>query len=1530
MHFLEFHQERCNAAKFSYLGRIQQRNHKKGRRRSLSWTAPSLLVWVSLIASLNYQYHTAVRAQDGFEEGLGQKPDDRNQVTPEQKAELDEFLLKLQSHSYLQMLVKEGSTTKAAARARRPGPPVTIGRRRALLEHRVQHHYSLQFLRQSSQKSNISSDNETQENRLRAAVDAYLFQTRHDASLKANPQRLQHDAATSNFVGMPPFPPSLKKANIKLLRDMFYTSYNAYMKHSFPAAELKPLTCKPGTFDLVRLPALTLIDALDTLLVLKDSVEFARSVERLRQLDMEHKTQDDGGIFAVDQNVSVFETSIRVLGGLLSAHQMALAFLKNPETSEGSNKMSPVFLADVYNHPDDPYLQRPEEVQRKLEEYQKKLEQYAMEQADQRMGQGVCPIKTSSGESDGPERNDNNKDWRADQWADHCGSGVFAFEDCTAIANDKCKLLNRTRAKKMDLIGLEPRWEYDGFLLQLAKDIGERLLPAFETRTGIPYGTVNLLHGIPKGETTVASLAGGGTLSLEMELLSRLTGDLRFGQAAKLAIRALWLRRSSLHLVGKHIDVHRGVWTETLSGIGSNSDSFLEYLLKHYLLFPEEEDFWIMLQAAYTGIFNDARLGEWYADVDMKTGLRHYPKGLAKPVLESLMAFYPGMQTLLGELVPAARSMNSFFMAREFVGFLPERFSYVSWKVDGGISSGAAKHPLRPELLESSYFMHRATRQKAASSETSSAWLWASDYALHHLERLTRAPCGYASVRRLNPATGHLNVYQNMEQVRLFNEMPSFFLSETIKYLYLTFDDDNILHDDKDHDWIFTTEAHPIHTVPKFDQRGHEAVYTRSRSDPEHLADVKAKLRKKVNALKRQRSLGKKGDNHPQKFANIELSAAHRIISATYLQEESWTDSTQPRAYRNSLFDVAKEITEENRKMIGATPESEHPLATFFGNGTDLLYSMELGHSQHLFREKDNLAHLTLNSLGRGTGYSLKKACPNFNAPELLWVHALGGGAIDYTDVYVSAMSEADDDYPSPSESSRLLLTSAEALSVHGSGVYLGTMETEMNENEQCPVAGGRLDRADTENIEPRPGTAASYSASEFSKNEKAAKDEARASNVQHVKLVGLGTFEVSAFPEGSGFFMQRLETGESIVATFIAENVGESSEGLYFMAHASMPRRKAGTAAGEHGEGMSTEENLVLDEATGENKTVDGRSPWNRMGPKLASLFRNAKKKGRQEEEDPGSTQEWGEPERAVVLADLFGNAFHCEVNIVRKALPLTRESMEGDEQGVGHESREDIVVASFPCAPALFGPTHLSRLAATNGVFVEHTVFAPETNDEFGCTGGHVTTETGTRSDGIESSQGADIIDRFSSDGNTDKAQRVVQVVRRGNCSFFAKTANQLNRVNAEAVIVINHENELFIMSSGEDDSEINEEELPAGVLITSIDGDELLELLESESKEDSSGRDDPRTYLVAQISILKQETMIDASGSIVSPPHETDIDWPLVRGSEDALQIFAEGGWGVHAVRREGGSMRQLTGHGDLQLYLLRHSNSEGGDQ
>lgn len=51
------------------------------------------------------------------------------------------------------------------------------------------------------------------------------------------------------------------------------------------------------------------------------------------------------------------------------------------------------------------------------------------------------------------------------------------------------------KVDKVDVKKYKPR------ILELAEDLGRRMLPAFNTKTGLPYARVNLKHGIEKGES---------------------------------------------------------------------------------------------------------------------------------------------------------------------------------------------------------------------------------------------------------------------------------------------------------------------------------------------------------------------------------------------------------------------------------------------------------------------------------------------------------------------------------------------------------------------------------------------------------------------------------------------------------------------------------------------------------------------------------------------------------------------------------------------------------------------------------------------------------------------------------------------------------------------------------------------------------------------------------------------------------------------------------------------------------------------
>jgi mannosidase alpha-like ER degradation enhancer 2 len=112
---------------------------------------------------------------------------------------------------------------------------------------------------------------------------------------------------------------------------------------------------------------------------------------------------------------------------------------------------------------------------------------------------------------------------------------------------------------KLDIYDLkQTSRDYNGCLLDLAEDLGLRLSQAFHTKTGIPYGTVNLRYGVPKGESEVASAAGAGSLLLEFEVLSTLTRNATFGRLAFNALNNLYNYRSNIGLLGKHIHIKKG------------------------------------------------------------------------------------------------------------------------------------------------------------------------------------------------------------------------------------------------------------------------------------------------------------------------------------------------------------------------------------------------------------------------------------------------------------------------------------------------------------------------------------------------------------------------------------------------------------------------------------------------------------------------------------------------------------------------------------------------------------------------------------------------------------------------------------------------------------------------------------------------------------------------------------------------------------------------------------------------------------
>ncbi|XP_012728793.2 ER degradation-enhancing alpha-mannosidase-like protein 1 isoform X1 [Fundulus heteroclitus] len=339
--------------------------------------------------------------------------------------------------------------------------------------------------------------------------------------------------------------------------------------------------------------------------------------------------------------------------------------------------------------------------------------------------------------------------------------------------------------------------DYDNELLHLAHDLAVRLLPAFEnTGTGIPYPRVNLKTGVPQDSVNETCTAGAGSLLVEFGILSRLIGDSTFEWVARRAVRALWnLRSNETGLLGNVVNIQTGQWVGKQSGLGAGMDSFYEYLLKSYILFGEKEDY-RMFKAAYESIQNHMRRGrescnEGEGDPPLYVNVNMFSGEIMNTWIDSLQAFFPGLQVLNGDIDDAICLHAFYYAIWKRFGALPERYN---WQLK---APDVLFYPLRPELVESTYLLYQATKNPF--------YLHVGMDILQSLEKNAKVRCGYATL--------HHVVDKSKE-----DRMESFFLSETCKYLYLLFDEDNPLHK-SDNKYIFTTEGHVVPIDQRFREK---------------------------------------------------------------------------------------------------------------------------------------------------------------------------------------------------------------------------------------------------------------------------------------------------------------------------------------------------------------------------------------------------------------------------------------------------------------------------------------------------------------------------------------------------------------------------------------------------------------------------------------------------------------------------------------------------------------------------------------
>ncbi|KAJ7611249.1 glycoside hydrolase [Roridomyces roridus] len=374
----------------------------------------------------------------------------------------------------------------------------------------------------------------------------------------------------------------------------------------------------------------------------------------------------------------------------------------------------------------------------------------------------------------------------------------------------------------------------DPMYLHHAVDLADRMLPAFDTTSGLPMTSIDLEQR--KGIADVyISTAEATTLQLEFRDLAQLTGNEIYWHKAEKVMAVVEKARLPSNLAPISMSANDGTYLLSDIRLGSRGDSYYEYLLKQYLQTVRTEPVYLkMYEDAMQGIHDHLvhktpkhkltylaelhpRGPNWQTTWDVepkqdhlvcflagslmlgattagalpntkvsvppqmseltKAGRRDWETGVA--LLEGCMATH---QTATG-LSPEIAQF------RPGPGSLPDRDWHIKGWRAGGSAPYDARYMLRPETIESLFLAWRLT-----GNPKYRAYAWGIFQGIELHARLPGG--GYATVLDVDTVP-----------TKLDDKQETFYLSETLKYLFLTFADEDVISLDE---YVFNTEAHPL------------------------------------------------------------------------------------------------------------------------------------------------------------------------------------------------------------------------------------------------------------------------------------------------------------------------------------------------------------------------------------------------------------------------------------------------------------------------------------------------------------------------------------------------------------------------------------------------------------------------------------------------------------------------------------------------------------------------------------------------
>jgi mannosyl-oligosaccharide alpha-1,2-mannosidase len=362
----------------------------------------------------------------------------------------------------------------------------------------------------------------------------------------------------------------------------------------------------------------------------------------------------------------------------------------------------------------------------------------------------------------------------------------------------------------------------DTFFLHFAKGVADGLLHSFEEPLGLPAHQTAFGNNRGSNHNLLNRyiLAEVGSNQLEFRFLSKVLNDPiyrekseRFTQFIVQTKARGWPTCPSCYTKHAPRMPHRGLWPTFISpdgrwsgaaGYASMMDSFHEYLLKQWILFNKRESH--LLELYEDSVEGMLKYLLRYTKNGRYAFLGYYGFGF-DPTMDHLACFAPGMLALgvmhhahdwpgrnrsfsVSDVVAVAKDLAATcyrLYENSKCGLAPD---VVEFTLDGCYQVKSSRFHLRPETVESLFYLFRLTEDPMYQE-----WGWNIARAIN---ASCRTPSGFSGVESVTMQAPD-------GSFPLSNRMESYFIAETLKYLFLLFSDEKVVPLDK---WVLTTEGH--------------------------------------------------------------------------------------------------------------------------------------------------------------------------------------------------------------------------------------------------------------------------------------------------------------------------------------------------------------------------------------------------------------------------------------------------------------------------------------------------------------------------------------------------------------------------------------------------------------------------------------------------------------------------------------------------------------------------------------------------